>query len=104
MRVTVRASLPWWHRAAVRAAGLARAGVGYEYLLDQLGLFLCAMAALVGDLVAPEAVLVVGGEGVDNDGHGKGEDEDTDDGAHATDCLACDGAWALRAVTNWNIV
>ena len=90
MRVTMRATLPRGHRAAVRAAGLARAGVGYEYLLDQLGLFFCAVSALVGDLVAPEAVLVVGGEGVDNDGHGESEDEDADDGAHAADGLAGD--------------
>ena len=50
--------------------------------------------------VAPKPILVVRGEGVDDDGDGKGQDEDAHDGANAADRLARDGRGGLGAVAN----
>ena len=54
------------------------------------------------DLVAPQSVLVVGSEAVDDDGDGESEDEDADDGADAADGLAGQRGRALGTVPDWN--
>ena len=43
------------------------------------------------DLVNPESLLVEAGEAVDDDGQGKGEAEDADQGAEASNDLAEEG-------------
>ena len=56
----------------------------YLHLLPLLS----SLPLLVGHLVPPQAVLVVAGEAVDNDGYGEGEDEDAAEGAQTADQLA----------------
>ena len=46
------------------------------------------------DLVNPESLLVEAGKAVDDDGQGKGQAEDADQGAEASDHLAEEGLWA----------
>ncbi len=67
------------------------------------GLLLRPQSPLVRHLVPPQPVLVVGGEGVDDDGDGQGEDEDAHDGADAADRLARQRGGRLRAVADWKV-